>query len=141
MYLDTSVAVALYAREPDSEKYEAIVAGSDGFFSSELLVGEMTSALLAKEKNKVISAGLREAIGAKFEEHLSDGTVQLVTLNGLMVREAAEVMRQVYPEILLRTLDAIHLATYLSVDAGPLFTKDRRMLDAARRLNIPLADA
>jgi predicted nucleic acid-binding protein len=139
MYLDTSVAVALYAREADSEKYETIVAGSDGLFSSELLVGEMTGALLAKEKNKIISPGLRVAIWAKFEEHISDGTVQLVTLNGLLVHEAAEVMRQVYPEILLRTLDAIHLATYLSVEAGPLFTRDQRMIAAMKKLGIPRA--
>ena len=38
----------------------------------------------------------------------------------------------------LRTLDAIHLATYLSVITGPFFTKDQRLRDAARLLEIPL---
>lgn len=140
MYLDTSVAVALYAREAGSDRYETILAGSDGFISSELLRGELTRALLAKEKNRFISAALRETIQMKFEEHLLDGTVQLVALNGLVMREAVEVMRQVYPHVLLRTLDAIHLATFLSVDAGPLFTRDRRMIGAAQRLGIPLAE-
>lgn len=139
MYLDTSVVVSLYAREADSEKCEAIAADSDGFFSSELLRGEMTGALLAKEKNKIISRDLREAILTKFDAHVADGTVRLIPLNGLVVREAVKVMRQVHPEVLLRILDAIHLATYLSVDAGPLFTRDRRMQEAARKLGIPLA--
>lgn len=139
MYLDTSVAVAIYARETNSEKFEAIVADSGGFFSSELLLGEMTRALLAKEKNQIISIALRKAIQAKFEEHVADGTVQLVALNGLVMREATAVMEQVYPDVLLRTLDAIHLATYLSVEAGPLFTRDKRMLAAAKKLGIPLA--
>jgi hypothetical protein len=140
MYLDTSVLVALYVPEPDSERCEAIAIKGDGFFSSELLLGEMTAALFAKEKNRQISTAMRERIEAKFEDHLADGTLRLITLNGLMAREAAEVMRQVYPQVLLRTLDAIHLATYLSVDAGPLFTRDKRMIEAARKLNIPLAD-
>jgi predicted nucleic acid-binding protein len=139
MYLDTSVVVSLYAREAGSENCEAVVAASDGFFSSELLLGEMTGAVLAKEKNKIITPDLREAILAKFDAHVADGTVRLIPLNGLVVREAVKVMRQAHPEVLLRTLDAIHLATYLSVDAGPLFTRDRRMQAAARKLGIPLA--
>jgi hypothetical protein len=47
-------------------------------------------------------------------------------------------MLDVYPHVLLRTLDAIHLATYLSTIAGPLYTDDRRMRDAALFLEIPL---
>jgi len=139
MYLDTSVAVAIYAREANSDALEAILAGGDGFFSSELLRAEMSGALLVKEKNKLISAALRAEILAKFEEHLSEGAVQLIPLNDLLVAEAIELMTQVYPDVLLRTLDAIHLATALSVEAGPLFTRDKRMLDAARKLGIPLA--
>tara|TARA_R110002094_G_scaffold73781_1_gene81579 strand:- start:199 stop:624 length:426 start_codon:yes stop_codon:yes gene_type:complete len=139
MYLDTSVAIAIYTREPDSEKLEAILTKSDGFISSELLIGEMSRALLAKEKSGVITPEIRQAVLTKFEGHLADGIVQLVALNGLIVREAVEVMYQVYPQVLLRTLDAIHLATYLSVDSGPLFTRDKRMLAAAKILGLPLA--
>ena len=35
---------------------------------------------------------------------------------------------------MLRTLDAIHLATYDSVITGPIFTKDKRMIAAAKLL-------
>ena len=49
-------------------------------------------------------------------------------------------MLEVHPHVPLRTLDAIHLATYLSVITGPLFTKDARMRDAARLLEIPLVE-
>lgn len=140
MYLDTSVAVKLFIPERDSDECELVVGGL-GFFSSELLVGELWAATLAKERGKHISVAARAEIWQRFEALLSDGIVQLVPLNGLIVREAVEVMTQVHPQIPLRTLDAIHLATYLSVEAGPLFTKDRRMLDAARKLNIPLAGA
>ena len=141
MYLDTSVWVRLCLPEADSEQCEAIAATASGFVSSELLIGELTSALLAKERNRLITSSHREIILAKFDEQIADGTLQLLPLNSLIVREATEVMRLVHPQVSLRTLDALHLATYLSVEAGPLFTKDRRMLDAARRLNIPLAGA
>lgn len=76
---------------------------------------------------------------AKFDAAVADGMVQLLPLNDRLVGEAVEIMTQVYPDVLLRTLDAIHLATYLSVDAGPLFTRDQRMLAAAAKLGVPLA--
>lgn len=138
MYLDTSVAVKLLIPEPDSNECELVVAGQ-GFFCSELLIGELWSAALAKERSGQIRSSDRQQIGQRFEDLLADGAIQLVPLNGIIVRAATEVMTEVHPHVPLRTLDAIHLATYLSVDAGPLFTRDRRMLDAARRLNIPLA--
>ena len=139
MYLDTSVAVAIYTREPNSDEPEEILIQEQSFVSSELLLGEMKRALLAKEKSHAITHDLREAIWRKLEEHLANGTVQLVPLNGIVVCEAVEVMQQVYPHVLLRTLDALHVATYLSVDAGRLFTRDKRMIQAARALEIPLA--
>ena len=35
-------------------------------------------------------------------------------------------------------LDVIHLATFRVVSAGPLFSKDKRMNAAARRLHLPV---
>lgn len=139
MYLDTSVVVAIYAREPSSDALEAVLMRGDGFVSSELLRTELTGALLAKEKIGVISRGLRHDIMERFDQHINQGDVQLIPLNSLLVTEAMELMQQVYPEVLLRTLDAIHLATFLSIEAGPMFTRDKRMLAAAHKLGIPLA--
>lgn len=138
MYLDTSVAVKLFVPEPDSDECELIVAGQ-GFICSELLLGELWAATLAKERSGHLRPVEREQIWQRFEELLAERNIQLVPLNGIIMRAATEVMTEVHPHVPLRTLDAIHLATYLSVDAGPLFTRDRRMVDAARRLNIPLA--
>jgi predicted nucleic acid-binding protein len=45
----------------------------------------------------------------------------------------------VHPDVRLRTQDALHLATYLSIETGRLFTKDVRMLQAAVQLGLPLA--
>ena len=140
MYLDTSVLVKLYVNEPDSLKCDLIVGG-ETLVSSELAHGEVLAALLSKERARQISAAERTEAWNRFLEDNTEGKVYLVPLNGIVVREAAELMEEVHPGVPLRTLDAIHLATFASVDAGPLFTKDKRMLDAARKLNYPLAVA
>lgn len=139
MYLDTSVLVKLYCREDGADECEMIASRANGFFSSELLYGELCSALLGKERDRTISPGLRAEIWQLFLDHVGEGRIQLLALNGIVVREAADVMSQLHPKIPLRALDAIHLATYLSVDAGPLFTRDKRMLEAARKLGLNLA--
>ena len=139
MYLDTSVVVKLYVPEPDSGDCERLVAGRR-IVSSELLYAELWSALLAKERAGVLAPEDRQKIWQLFEIHLLDEVVELVEIDGEVVREAAEMMARVHPRVPLRTLDAIHLATFAGLEAGPLFTKDKRMRDAARLLEFPLAD-
>jgi predicted nucleic acid-binding protein len=139
MYIDTSVAVKLYTRESDSEACEAVVDGAV-LVSSELLYCEFRSALFAKERLRMISARTRGLVWEEFERGLAERRVNLVPLGAALVREASQVLAEVHPAVPLRTLDAIHLATFLSIEAGPLFTKDRRMRQAAQRLKIPLAN-
>lgn len=131
MYLDTSVIVKLYTREADSTACEKIVQGHK-LVSSELLYAELWSALLAKERGGSLDPHHRMLVWQLFESHLIDGLVELVALDGVIVQEAAEIMAKMHPEVPLRTLDALHLATFDSVESGPLFSRDKRMNDAAR---------
>lgn len=139
MYLDTSVLIKLYVNEPDSVACDGVARGHT-LVSSELAYGEVLSALLANERAKRLTPAERLLAWSRFHEDRENGKLYLVPLNGLVVQEAAELMEEVHPHVPLRTLDAIHLATFLSIDAGPLFTRDKRMLEAARRLNLPLAE-
>ena len=139
MYLDTSVVVKLYVAEPDSAACEKIVAGHR-IVSSELLYTELWSALLAKERAGVLSPADRQRVWQLFEMHLLDDVIELVELDGHVLREAAEMIARTHPHVPLRTLDAIHLATYAGLDVGPLFSADRRMVAAARLLAFPLAE-
>lgn len=133
MYLDTSVLVKRYVAEPDSDQVDEVVVGFT-LVSSELAMGEVWSALLAKERNKALSARDREAAWKAFLDDIDEGVLRMIPLDGVMIREANELMLRVHPQVPLRTLDAIHLATYGSVITGPIFTKDKRMLAAAKLL-------
>ncbi len=139
MYLDASVVVKLYVAEPDSAECESRLDGG-GQVSSDLLRLEFFSALLAKERDKEISAAERGLVWDLFESHVREQRIQLVPLDGEIMRDALELMARVHPDVPLRTLDAIHLATFGSVSAGPLFTRDKRMNAAARRLHFPVVE-
>lgn len=137
MYLDTSVVVKLYTREADSAACEEIVKGHR-LVSSELLYAELWSALLAKERSGVLAPELRLRVWELFESHLLDDVVELMRLDGVIVRDAAEIMAKVHPRVPLRTLDALHLATFAAVETGPIFSRDKRMIDAAKALDLPV---
>lgn len=139
MYLDSCVLAKLFVYEPDSEDCAAKVSGSV-IVSSELAYGELFSTLLRKERAREITPAQREALWEGFERQVKQESIYLAALDGVIVRRAKEIMLEVHPHVPLRTLDAIHLATYLSVVTGALFTKDVRMREAARLLEIPLVE-
>lgn len=132
--------VPLYTPESDSDACERVVAGADGLFASELARAELTRALLAKMKNGLLKNTDVERVLARFGQDCADGQIHLLPLHSGLVRDATEIMHRVWPNVLLRTLDAIHLATYLEVDAGPLFSRDKRMKEAGRKLGLSLAE-
>ncbi len=138
MYLDTSVLVKIYTREADSAACEKTIEGHK-IVSSELLYAELWSALQSKERSGVLTAEQRLRTWDLFEGHILDDVVELLRLDGVIVRDAADIMAKVHPQVPLRTLDALHLATFASVEPGPLFSKDKRMIDAARLLGFTLA--
>lgn len=139
MYLDSSVLVKLYVAEADSATFSELVSGS-ALASSELAYGEVWAALLAKERGKEIDIETRGYAWRTFLNDIDDQVLTLFPLDFVMVREANEVILEVHPHIPLRTLDAIHLATFRNVAAGPLLTNDKRMKAAAKFLELPLAD-
>ena len=139
MYLDTSVFVKLYVAEPDSAECERVVA-RHRIVASELLYAEFWSALLAKEAAGSLAPENRQRVWELFETHLLNDLVELIELNGHVVREAAEMIARVHPHVRLRTLDAIHLATFAGLEAGPLFTRDKRMQAAAKLLGFPTVE-
>jgi predicted nucleic acid-binding protein len=138
MYLDTSVLAKLFVQEPDSESCAARVRG-ETLVSSELSHAEFFSMLLRKERSGEISLEKRQAACAEFGRQLAMGDIHLTPLDSSIVRKARDLMAEVHPYVALRTLDALHLATYLDIFAAPLFTNDRNMREAAKLLEIALA--
>jgi predicted nucleic acid-binding protein len=138
MYIDTSVAVKLYLSEPDSGLCEEVVSDQE-LYSSRLLYCEFMSALHGKVSRGKLSPDLAREVWRTFVEDTLSNRIEFAALDDAVVKDATEILRALPASFQLRTLDAIHLATYLASEAGPLFTKDLRMIHVARALGIELA--
>ena len=110
MYLDSCVIVKLVSHEPDSEAYHGIV-DSHAIVTSELAVAEVRSALLTKERAGRISRQARVTGWRLFQDKVRDREFILLPLNRHVVERAGAVIDQCHPNVALRTLDAIHVAT------------------------------
>jgi predicted nucleic acid-binding protein len=137
MYLDTSVLVKLFAREPDSEFYGKQTDGQT-VCSSVLAYTEVWSALLAKERAGSLTTEQRRKVWASFDRNVMDDGIELLPMGPAIFKRANRIMEVCHPKVALRSLDALHLASADQSQDWPLATGDKRMRDAAELLGFPL---
>ena len=117
-YIDSSAVLKLAVREPETAALETYVAGCEGLVSSRLAVLECRRAARRVSRIRVLQA-VDDVLDA----------VYLLDLTQAILDAAAIV-----DPPLLRSLDAIHLATALSLAdvQVEVITYDKRFADAAR---------
>lgn len=130
MYLDSCIIVKLLVVEPDSEFFIGSLENLP-LVASELAQVEVHSALLARERAGKISAADRRRAWKEFQARIGAGEIQLEPLNPNVLRKAVHCLEHCHPEVPLRTLDAIQLATADLCQKFPLATTDGRLREAA----------
>lgn len=116
-YLDSSALLKLAVREPETASLEAHLASSEGLLTSQLAVLECRRAV-----RRASHARLLQAMDVVLD------AVYLLDVTPAILEQAARL-----DPPLLRSLDAIHLATALSIGEPQLevITYDTRFADAA----------
>ena len=137
MYLDSCIIVKLLVVEPDSEFFIGSLEGKP-LVTSELAQTEVFSALLARERAGRISAADRRRAWKEFEARINAGEIRIESLNATVLRKARQLLERCHPQVPLRTLDALHLATADLCQDFPMTTTDGRLRDAATLLGIDL---
>jgi predicted nucleic acid-binding protein len=135
MYLDSCVIVKLVSHEPDSAAYHAIVAGQP-VVTSELAIAEVRSALFTKERTGRISHQARVTGWRLFQEKIRQQEFVLLPLNRQVIERSGTVIEQCHPDVALRTLDAIHVAT-AELNGGEIMcSSDSRVCEAADHIGL-----
>ncbi len=123
LYLDSSAFVKLVVEEVESSAVRTYLASHEA--------RRVSSALLRTESLRAV-----RHLGPDALATVRDGLrrVDLIGIDDRILDAAGTLEPQV-----LRTLDAIHLATALAVgdDLAAIVTYDERMLDAARLVGLP----
>jgi predicted nucleic acid-binding protein len=123
LYLDSSAIVKLVSREPETDGLVQLIGEDPATISSELSVVEVLRAV-------------RRVRGDRRRAEAVLGGVALVPIDAGIIRSAAGLSPAA-----LRSLDAIHLATVLSLvgDVSRLVTYDTRLAAAARSMKVSVS--
>jgi len=132
IYLDTSYIVKAYINEPGSEEVLRELRGKTGLVSSQLARLEFTSALMRQRREKSLTKAACIKALELLESDTREQIWQWFPIDNEIASLAQELLAHPQSFGLLRTLDAIHIATALSVRSETLYTHDKRMLEAAK---------
>ena len=117
-YIDSSAVLKLAIRESETAALETYVSACDGLVSSRVAVLECRRAARRASRARVLQA-VDDVLDA----------IYLIDITHAILDDAARA-----DPPLLRSLDAIHLATALAIGDEPVevITYDQRFADAAR---------
>jgi len=125
LYLDSSAAVKLMTREAETSALEALLANVDGLLTSSVTAVEIARAAVRFGNRTVLQQveDVRESLV------FVDMTASIIALAGTLAPRE------------LRSLDAIQLATAMSLDLGDegrleFVAYDDRLAEAARRAGL-----
>jgi uncharacterized protein len=136
IYLDTSFLAPFYIQEATSASVETILLNipTDKLAISDWTTVEFTSLVSRRVRMNELNLEQMEAIIHSFQEDSSQSyTVFTVTTADFIL--ASEFIQQW--ETGLRAGDALHLAIVRNHSIENLLSLDRKLIDAARQLNIP----
>lgn len=123
VYFDSSALIKRVVAEPESDELaeylDACYQAGDVLASSSLAWVEVSRAVLARVKVPGAAGELIDDAMSGIDERPMTG-------------EVVSVARRIEPMI-LRSLDALHLATAVLIDADVVVTYDDRLADACRR--------
>jgi predicted nucleic acid-binding protein len=135
MYLDSAIIVKLLVREEDSPWFDRNVRGHE-LWSSELALTEVHSAILIKERKGQVSVAERKSAFGRFESMHEEEVLRFHPLSSGVVRHAAGLLTSCHPDVSLRSLDAIHLATAMMHPRGAICATDAKLRAAAKRMGV-----
>jgi uncharacterized protein len=136
IYLDTSVVVKRYRREPGTDFMDALLQNpsrSNTFYTSFLSVLELTATIMRLIGGTQLTEETGQEILRQFRRDLREGYV-LLPLDNDTIGKAISVVQ----DHKLRSADAIHLATAIDIFATDstsqhvFITSDHELLSAAQ---------
>lgn len=142
-YWDTSALLKLYAPEPDSASFLTHVAKSQRpLLTADLTAVELRCALQRKEHVGDLKAGGATALFERFTYDVAAGRIIPVPYGPAVLAEVQELVMHAYsadPPVMIRSLDAVHVASALASRAAWVIATDARLRDAAITVGLRVA--
>ena len=131
MYFDTAYIVKCYLNEPESPAVRALVRSAPAAYSSSWALAEVYCVFHRHVREGATTSGEAQELARLFLEHVNDGLWSLIPASEPFLKRVGSLVISAPPNLFLRTVDAVHLATAKELGEGEIWTNDRHMLAAA----------
>ena len=142
-YWDTSALLKLYVPEDDSGYFlDWIVSSGQPIVSSAIVAVEMLCAVYRKESVGDLKGGGALAAYQRFLGDCREGRIVLVPYGEQVFTAAEEIVRLAFRRaqpVMVRSLDAIHVASAVTARARVMVATDARLRQVAAMAKLKLA--
>lgn len=133
VYADTSFLISLYHRDVNSPRAAKIVASSNPiFFLTPFSELEFTNALELRVFRSEVTRNECRSARVEFHRHVSEGLYTKVSMPPTVYDLAERISRKTTAHHGTRTLDILHVASVLLLQAEQFWTFDLRQAKLAR---------
>jgi hypothetical protein len=134
---DTSGLLKLFLAEPDAPTFAALAAAGGPPVTAFIARHEARAAFLRREGEGALPAGEADRLYQELQADIATGDITELPLSPALEIEYAKVLRQCLlhtPPVLVRTNDALHLASARLAGEHELVSADGRQRAAASHL-------
>jgi predicted nucleic acid-binding protein len=136
-YTDASFLFSLYAIDAHSRRAAKLIARvKPPLVLSELSLLEFINALRLYLHRGELSSDEAEELDRIVHEDIGSGVVVVRALGPAAYSKAVELSREHTPELNVRTLDVLHVATAITLGAKTFLTFDQRQAKLARAVGL-----
>lgn len=132
-FWDSSALVKLYVKEPDSTKLKRLAGDAEVSLISSFTIHEVHCAFWRKEISGAVKRGAAEILFRTFLRQIEAGDFKLIHYDPRVNSRAIGVVRHCYSAprpVMIRSLDALQIASALEGGANEMVSSDFRMRDA-----------
>jgi predicted nucleic acid-binding protein len=138
IYADSSFFGSLYLEDVNSEEVERRLSGHPRLWLTPLHRAEVTHAVAQGVFRRVISSDEARQIYLAFEIDRGRGLWLQAPMPERAFDTCVRLAQQYGPEIGVRTLDTLHVASALELHAGSFWTFDHRQAKLARAVGLKM---
>jgi predicted nucleic acid-binding protein len=131
-FWDSSALVKLYVREPDSKEFKRLAGDPEVPLISSFTIHEVYSAFWRKELSGALEQGAAEILFQTVLRQIEAEDFKVIVYDSRMKNRAIGVVRHCYSApkpVMIRTLDALQIASALEGGASEIVSADSRMRD------------
>lgn len=136
IYFDAAYIAKCYLNEPGAERVRVLARGADGLASCDIARVEFASIVKRHVREGHLTRREASAMLEEFDEDEQNGVWHWYGMTSALLERTRQQISTLPASVVVRSIDALHLACAAEHGFDHIYTNDRHMLQAARHFHL-----